>query len=519
MALGGIVLVAAILRFVKLGDRPMHHDESLDAWFSWRVERGETIPYDPVYHGPLRFYLTAGTFRAFGEGEATARAVAALAGTATAALVGATRRWLGDVGSLAAAAMVAVSPSMLYFGRFGREDSLMALLELALMVVTMAWLHRPARWQPPVALAVLALAFATKESTFIVGAVMGSYVVLLAVADEVRARRRGRIGPTVLGSLREAGWRSWVVALMGFTFVFSLVFSAGFTHLAGIGDGAFEGIRYWLSQQPVNRGSMPWPFYLLLLAGYEWPIVVLGLLGLGAAWRTRDRILGLVAWTALGNLVIYSWASERFPWLVIHPLLPMIVLAGFGADRLWARRRSDAPWGATPYLAGAGLVLVVLATNAVRVTYAEPNNPRQLLVAVQTGPAVPELRDRIDRIYAAAPAGVVPRVVVDSSASASWPWAWYLRDRPVAFVDLSADPEAAAGADVVLAIEPDDQALASPPEGWTATRFDHRVWWLPDWDHAGPADYLGWIANRRTFGPTGSLRAVMLTRVGLAGAD
>lgn len=528
-ALAALVLIAGVLRVVKLGDRPMHHDESLDAWFSWRVRNGEEVRYDPVYHGPLRFYLTAALYRVLGEGEAVARLTAAMAGTAAVALVGTTRRWLGDLGSLAAAAMVAVSPSLVYFSRFGREDSLMALLELGLLLVAVAWLRRPARWHPAAALALLAAAFATKESTFIVLAVMGSYVLLLALVDLIGARR-GRAGASpvdasradarplpIWQTLARPGWRAWTLGVLAFALVFSVLFSAGFAHLGGIGDGAFEGIRYWLSQQPVNRGDMPWPFYLVLLGGYEWPIVVLAGIGLIAAVRMRDRVLGLVAWTALGNLAVYSWASERFPWLVVHPLLPLVLLAGFGVDRLWARRPTVSDWGITPYVAGAGLVLVVLGTNTARVAFAEPSNPRQLLMAVQTSDQVPDVLRQLEAIEAAAPAGEAPVIVVDSSDSATWPWAWYLRDRAVAFVDLSADPAAAAGADVVLSMERNVPLLTSPPEGWRTRPYDHRVWWVPTWDDAGAADWAWWVANRRTFSPTGSLRAVLLTRVGLPG--
>ena len=548
-AVAVVLLVAAVVRVVGLGDRPMHHDESLDAWFSWRVGNGETVPYDPVYHGPLRFYLTAGLFQLLGEGEAVARLTAAAAGTVVVGLLASARRWLGDLGSVAAAALAAVSPSLVYFSRFGREDSLMVALELGLLVVAAAWLRRPARWHPPAALGLLALAFATKESTFIVLAVTGSYVLLLGARD-ARAARRAHAADRTEGDARSEhgtrpeeeeedgpeervageraplpiwrtlaapGWRAWALGVAGFAFVFCALFSAGFTHPGGIVDGAVDGIDYWLSQQPVNRGGMPWPFYLVLLGGYEWPIVVLAALGLAAAVRARDRVLGLVAWTALGNLAVYSWASERFPWLVVHPLVPLVALAGFGVDRLWARRQVAADWGITPYVAGAGLVLVVLGTNTARVAFAEPSNPRQLLSAVQTSDQVPDVLRRIEAIEAAAPADRPPRIVVDSSASAAWPWAWYLRDLPVAFVDLAADPTAAAGADVVLAMEGNVEQLTSPPEGWRAQGYDHRVWWVPTWDDAGPADWAWWIANRRTFSPTGSLRAVLLTRIGLPG--
>ncbi|MCB1270562.1 MAG: hypothetical protein KDB31_04010, partial [Microthrixaceae bacterium] len=108
-----VVAAAAVLRSIDLGSRPMHHDESLDAFFAWQLLTEGAYSYDPVYHGPLRFYLTAGLFKVLGETEAVARTLAALSGVALVALMGATRRWLGNVGSLAAATLVAFSPSML----------------------------------------------------------------------------------------------------------------------------------------------------------------------------------------------------------------------------------------------------------------------------------------------------------------------------------------------------------------------------------------------------------------------
>jgi len=508
------VLAAAVLRFVGLSDRPMHHDESLDAWFSWRIWRGEPYRYDPVYHGPLRFYLTAGIFQLLGDGEATARYLAALAGTATVALVGAFRRWIGDVGALVAAALVAISPSVLYFSRFGREDSLMGLLEVALLLVAMSWLTRPSRWHPLAAGALLAAAFATKETTFIVGAVTASYLVALTVAQAWRRRGRAAAPPlTVVRALRGPGGRWWLLGAGAFALVFSALFSVGFTEPGGIVDGAVDGIDYWLSQQPVNRGSMPWPFYVVLLVAYEWPIVLLALGGLVRVARRPTPALGLVAWTAAGNLVVYSWASERFPWLVVHPLLPMLLLAGLAAQRLWDERGTTV----LPVAIGAALVLVILGTNAVRVVYREPSNPRQLLSAVQTTDAVPALRDRVESIAAAAPPDAPPRIIVDTTDSATWPWAWYLRDLPVAYVDLAADPGAATGADVVIAMAPNVPALVAPPEGWRAQPFDHRAWWLPDWDHAGAGDWLRWFATRETFNPTGATEGVLLERVGIPG--
>jgi predicted membrane-bound mannosyltransferase len=54
-----LVAVAVALRFLDLGDRPFHHDESQDAYFSWTFWKDGGYEYDPLLHGPLRFYLTS----------------------------------------------------------------------------------------------------------------------------------------------------------------------------------------------------------------------------------------------------------------------------------------------------------------------------------------------------------------------------------------------------------------------------------------------------------------------------
>ena len=54
-----LVLAALALRLVDLGDRPFHHDESQDAYFSWVFFTTGDYEYNPLLHGPLRFYLSA----------------------------------------------------------------------------------------------------------------------------------------------------------------------------------------------------------------------------------------------------------------------------------------------------------------------------------------------------------------------------------------------------------------------------------------------------------------------------
>ena len=51
--------LALIVRFIALGERAFHHDESQDAYFSYLFRQTGDYEYNPLLHGPLRFYLTA----------------------------------------------------------------------------------------------------------------------------------------------------------------------------------------------------------------------------------------------------------------------------------------------------------------------------------------------------------------------------------------------------------------------------------------------------------------------------
>ena len=84
IAYAGIFAAALALRLIGLGDKPFHHDESLHAWFSWRLFSGEGYHYDPVYHGPVQYYLTGLMYSLFGVGDVSARLAPALLGSAIA---------------------------------------------------------------------------------------------------------------------------------------------------------------------------------------------------------------------------------------------------------------------------------------------------------------------------------------------------------------------------------------------------------------------------------------------------
>src|SRR5690349_4191884 len=118
-----VLLVAAfITRFYDLGARVMSHDESLHTQFAWYLYQGRGFQHSPLMHGVLRFEITAFFYWLFGDNDFTARIATALMGVAAVGLMYYFRRWLGRPGALVAATMMLLSPYMLYYSRYIRDE-------------------------------------------------------------------------------------------------------------------------------------------------------------------------------------------------------------------------------------------------------------------------------------------------------------------------------------------------------------------------------------------------------------
>ena len=186
-----IMAVALGARLWDLGGRSLHYDEILHAWYSWRFAEGLGYSHTPVTHGPFLFHAAAATFALIGSSDVAVRLLPALFGTALVGLPYFLRKELGRYGALAAALLLTVSPSMLYFGRFIRNDIFMAVWALALLIVMWRYMERP-RTALLIAWVVLwALAFTTKESSYLLAGSFGLFL-LGAAAPPLWRWVRGR---------------------------------------------------------------------------------------------------------------------------------------------------------------------------------------------------------------------------------------------------------------------------------------------------------------------------------------
>src|SRR6266498_784838 len=162
-----ILLFAVVTRFYNLGVRVMSHDESLHTYFSWLLYRGQGYQHTPMMHGPWQFHWIALSYFIFGASDFTARIPAALFSIATVAMAWYWRRYLGKTGALIAAILMVVSPFMLYYGRYVREDVYTGFSGLLMLYAILRYMDSSSSKYLYLLSGALIIHFADKETSFI----------------------------------------------------------------------------------------------------------------------------------------------------------------------------------------------------------------------------------------------------------------------------------------------------------------------------------------------------------------
>ena len=180
---GLLFLVALSMRLWDLGSRAFGYDESLHAYYSFRLAQGFEYMHSPLTHGPFQFHGMAALYFLLGDSDYVSRLLHALFGTALVLLPLLLRERLGRAGAVATALLLAFSPMMLFYSRYARNDIIMAVWTLGL--VALLWRYHDSGKPRYLYLsaAVLALSLATKETTFITVAILGSYLLIVAATD------------------------------------------------------------------------------------------------------------------------------------------------------------------------------------------------------------------------------------------------------------------------------------------------------------------------------------------------
>jgi predicted membrane-bound mannosyltransferase len=235
------------------------------------------------------------------------------------------------------------------------------------------------------ALALASLA-ALKENAYVSMALIGFFLFLLFIKEKYY---KG-----LIDKIKALDNRVLVIFVEGLIFIFLLViffsmyYTGNFLDLSGIKEAFIKAVSHWYEMHKIERMAGPFFFYLPIIALYELPIFILGILGISyyggiqkknenilmvvlGYWiilnlmyylkyiypdsgrflpisyipdtiiiylplliyaiitvlRSRNMFLSFLIYWALTNFIVYSYIQEKVPWLVLSPLLPLSIIA------------------------------------------------------------------------------------------------------------------------------------------------------------------------------------------------
>jgi predicted membrane-bound mannosyltransferase/DNA-binding beta-propeller fold protein YncE len=232
-----IMAAALVTRFFDLESRVMSHDESLHTYFSWLLFRGQGYEHTPMMHGPLQFHLLALTYFLLGVSDFTARIPAVLFSIATVWMVWYWRRYLGKTGALVAALLMVISPFMLYYGRYVRNEAFAGFSGILMLFAILRFLETGGKRYLYLVITALIIHFTSKETSFIYSAQALIFLSIYFVARITRKPWKGH----------ESQYRSFLIALI---FGILLIGSA-------IGYGVYEGAGGTLTNTETAMPANP----------------------------------------------------------------------------------------------------------------------------------------------------------------------------------------------------------------------------------------------------------------------
>ena len=324
-----ILIFAAVSRLYDLGTRVMSHDESLHVYYSWLFSEGFGYQHTPTTHGPLQFHLLSLIFMLFGDNDFTARLPHALASILTVLMVWKWRRYLGQVGALITAGLLLLSPFMLYYGRYARNEAFVALLGLLMLYSILRYLETGKNRHLLLLTAVTSLHFATKETAFIYTA---QAMLFLAYC--------------IIKRVTSSPWHK-----SGFRNVFVLVLALGILLLSlAFGVNIFSNIQSSVKDNFATSPQIPGSMIqaagstqnisstatLVILACIAF-LVAIVLLVIGYGWKNLQHERSFDMLIILGTFVLPLLTAFPVKALGWNPLDYSFTWPGWNLQALWSQ--------------------------------------------------------------------------------------------------------------------------------------------------------------------------------------
>jgi predicted membrane-bound mannosyltransferase len=266
----------------------------------------------------------------------------------------------------------------------------MSFFTLLLLVFAIKFVEDYGRYLRFVYIVIGALALASlaalKENVYIIMALIFFFLFLFAIREKWYRGLIGKIKCFDNNLLILFSEKLFFIFL--FIVFFSLYYTGSFLDFPGIKDAFLKAVMHWYEMHKIERMGGTFFFYLPIIALYELPIFIFGILGIAhysccnnkkikilisfliywiivgifylisktypasssflpvsflpasiivllpllvfailSVLRSKNVFVAFLTYWALTNFFVYSYIQEKVPWLVLNPLLPLSIIA------------------------------------------------------------------------------------------------------------------------------------------------------------------------------------------------
>lgn len=310
LIIAGIILLAVVSRFYIVDQRVMSHDEVNHVVPAYDLYQGRGYQHNPITHGPFQFHAVALSYFLLGDSDFSARVPAVLFSIATVACVLLLfPRYLGKTGAIVAGFLFLISPYMLFYGRYVRNEAFVALYGVLTLYAILRYLDRGDRFSLFLLTGATVMHFVTKETSFIYTAQALLFLAFVFIDQVSRlpwpstARRNGFLllmagGIVLLGvALGLAAWNAMLLKNAGETAAQAGLSPLQMGEIAAVAAALLAGILAIVTlvrSLGLNAIRSLRSFDLLILIGTlilpqlaPFPVKIIGT-AIGADWNPLD---------------------------------------------------------------------------------------------------------------------------------------------------------------------------------------------------------------------------------------
>ncbi len=410
-----VLLLCLITRIYALSARPVDHDESIHAWLSYVLEKTGKYHYDPTYHGPLLYHISAAVFYLFGDSIFNGRMIIALFSVMGVLFALLYKRWMGKNVYIFVFILI-FSPAILYYSRYMRNDMILVPCFIAAIYCYLRYTETSKSRYAFTSSFFLALMVCSKENAYIYLFIFLTFPLVYGVYKDGLSYVKDKL----------FRWnKDKIATLIGcvviYTFVFAFFYTTAFRRPYGLYEGTFGAIEYWLKMHEMRDHWAPIYFYTKIFIKYEF--LSLGLFVGGTIvfvkrllQKLPSRFEALAFYWAVMSLIAYHVLNHKVPWLVVHMVAPMALLGS-----IYYRDRKETK-------VALAIAMVATAAVAVHLCYIDYNNWKEDLVYIQAQPSIVKLANNIVQLKKEGHS-----VLIYEPKNDYWPLPWYLRHYYIAY--------------------------------------------------------------------------------------